>query len=715
MRKVVQDFKTGEIKLIETPEPLWRPGGVLVETLYSVISTGTERTTVETGKASLLGKASKRPDLVKKVIESAKRYGIKNTMRMVKEKLDVYRSMGYSSSGKVLVADEENEFNPGMHVACGGGFYAAHSEVVWVPNNLCVQVPDGVNMDEAAYTTIGSIALWGVRQSQAEIGEWGIVIGLGLVGMLTCKILKAAGVNVIGIDVNESRVEFARNSGIEFAYNRAQKGISEEIIYLTNGLGPDFSIITASTKSNDPLDFSTDILRDRGRIIVVGVSSLNVSRNKFYEKELVLKLSRSYGPGRYDPYYEELGHDYPPAYVRWTEKRNMQAFLGLLKEKKIALSDMITRRIPFDKARDAYSILLENKMQNFVSILLEYKGDYGREKHNETRRNAEPLASVNMGIIGAGKFARSFLLPFLQRESVGFDTVINEKTESSIKVKDRYGFRNASSSVKDITDNNKINLVVIATRHNTHGQFVIEALERNKAVYVEKPLTIYPEELDKIKELINNGKGFLMVGFNRRFAPLVRKIKYAIKDIKSPFIANYFINAGKLPGDSWIKIPDISGGRIVGEVCHFVDVFNFLSNSQVVRVYASALKTTKDDWDDNVSVVLEYGDGSRATIIYTSMPDYSIPKERMEIHKSGISAFLDNFKSLHVYSGGKKSGFKDNTVSKGHKEEMKALVNALKNGQPSPISFRDIYNVTLTTFKIRESMRTGKPIEVEEL
>src|SRR6266545_3654741 len=571
MKQVVQNFKTGHLFVDEVPSPAGSPGFVLVRNHYSLISAGTERSTVSTGKASLIGKARQRPDLVKQVMETFKKEGFLETLKRVRTKLETLKELGYSSAGTVVMSmDTNGAFKPGDRVACGGGGYASHSGFVSVPQNLVVKLPDSVPFDCAAFTTLGSIAIQGVRQADPRLGDFVCVIGLGLLGQITTQILRANGCQVFGIDTSAAMVELAAKTGCHCALTRNDSRLESEIDFFTEGRGFDSVIVTAATQTNDPVELATAILRQKGLIVIVGAVPMNIPREPhFYKKELELRISCSYGPGRYDYTYEEEGRDYPYGYVRWTENRNMAAFLKLLENKSVDVKPLITRVFDIEEGEKAYDIVLGKTQERCIAILLKYPETEERGHSTASTFSALPERSVGIGFIGAGSFAQKFLIPF-SRNYGAMCAVVTSRGTTAKSVREKFGFRSCSTETQTVLSEKEINAVFIATRHNTHAQLAIAALEAGKNVFVEKPLTICEQDLRRIAEVVRRQSACrLMVGFNRRFAPLARRAKDLFNGVSEPLLINYRINAGFIPKNHWIQTSE-GGGRILGEVCHFV-------------------------------------------------------------------------------------------------------------------------------------------------
>ena len=618
--------------------------------------------------------------------------------------------MGYSTSGTIIVSmDKNGMFKPGDRVACAGQDYASHAEIVAIPQNLVAKIPDNVTSEEAAFTTLGAIALQGIRQANPKLGEKVCVIGLGLLGQITCQLLKANGCNVFGIDLNEALVALAIKNSTSQALSRNDANLITACENFTNGYGFDSVIITAAAPSNDPIELSSEIVKKKGDIIIVGAVKMDIARDPyFYRKELNLKMSCSYGPGRYDVNYEENGQDYPFSYVRWTEQRNMEAFLNLLSQKEIDLKPLITHIFDITEAEKAYDIVVGKNKVPHLGLLLKYTtNDTKRETLKQF--NNSPVNLVNVGFIGAGSFAQSYLIPSAKSWGVSLDGVVTSKGITSKNVLNKFKFNFCSSNPDDILKKDNIDTVFIATHHNSHAELVINSIRANKNVFVEKPLAINPEQL---KEVIDNHSNFnkiVFVGFNRRFAPISEAIKKELKNIDEPLVINIRVNAGQIPKDHWTQQPEIGGGRIIGEVCHFVDLMQYFTDSEPIKVFAESINTgnVKITSEDNVAIVIKFEDGSIGNLTYVANGDKGLAKECIEVFGGGNVGIINDFRDGMIYRNGKKTTLKSS--GKGHKEEISAFLNAVKEGKMSPISFRSICLTTQTTFKILDSMHTGLP------
>lgn len=722
MYQLTQKLKNGEMKVLEVPQPAVGQGFLLVRNHYSLISAGTEGSTVKTARGSMLAKVKERPQQVKQVFDTLRSQGVTQTYRAVMKKLDAYSSLGYSTAGEVVeVADDVSGFRVGDLVACAG-LSAAHAEFVAVPVNLCVRLQPDADLKQAAYNTLGAIAMQGVRQADLRLGEWCAVVGMGLLGQLTALILRASGVNVVGIDIDQTMITLASSHCVDLGLLRNAPGIEGKIQQATGGLGCDAVIITAATASLDPINFAGAIARKRGTVVVVGAIPTGFERDPYYyRKELQVRMSCSYGPGRYDPAYEEKGHDYPAAYVRWTENRNMQAFQDLLYRKSIDVSYLTSHTFKLEHASRAYDMMMA-KTEPFVGILIEYG-----VQHERRSRPLIPLSSlqavsgrkssVGIGFIGAGSYAQSHLLPNIPRNSdIQLVGVMTATGTGSRSVADRYGFSLCSNSAEKVISHENVTAVFVATRHDSHAGYLLQALEAGRHVFVEKPLCLTEQELENIAVVRSKSgqersgaRPLLMVGYNRRYSPLSEYIR---EELGSGTMAiAYRINAGAIPADSWIQDRTVGGGRIIGEVCHFVDYCTYLNGSLPVSVYASAM-TSPDKLSDTVTITISYSNGSVATICYFANGDKGCPKEQVEIFANSCTAVLDDFKSVTLYTRGKKREKKLSSQDKGQAKCVKTFLEAIQCGAPDPIPFEELYTTSLVTFRIQESLRTGTMVRL---
>ena len=712
MKQLIQSFKTGELGLFEVPAPMCEENGALVQTTVSLVSAGTEKMLVDFAKKSMLAKAKDRPDLVKQVLDKMKKEGVRNTLEKVFTKLDTPIPLGYSSAGRVIkIGSNLSGINIGDRVACGGAGYANHSEINYIPKNLMVKIPNGVDDVDASFVTVGAIALQGVRQTDPKLGERVAIMGLGLLGQLAVQLLKANGCKVIGSDIDPDKMELALKLGADEVYHA--DNLIKKANEFSNGYGVDAVIIAASTSSNQPVIDAAEISRMRGRVVFLGMVGMDIPRNIYYKKELDLRLSMAYGPGRYDPEYEEKGNDYPFDLVRWTEQRNFEAFLGLIDEGKITPKEILTHKFDFDDAMDAYDLLEGKVKEKYLGIVLNYKRDIKLEDEKIVKRSDKAVSNntINVGLIGAGNFTKSIILPNLSKvagyELVGLCTATGVSASGTGK---KYNFKYITTNSDEIFKNKEVNSLFVTTRHNDHAKAVLKAIENSKHCFVEKPLCIYEEELENIAEAYD-GKSIVQVGFNRRFSPMIENMK---KNINGQVSINYRINAGIIPKDVWIQDRTIGGGRIIGEVCHFIDTCSYLTSSDVVSVFASSVQ--KDDKsipdEDNINIILNYANGSTATIGYFAFGDSTMPKEYIEVFANSVSIQMTDFRELLIYSCGKTKKVKSANQDKGFVNEFKAFKEAVKSGE-SAIEFNSIYNTTKTTFKILESLRTQGLVKID--
>lgn len=693
--------------------PALADGMVLVENKFSLISSGTERSTVKVAQSNLFGKAKHRPDLVAQVLQNIRKEGIKATYQKVRTKLDSLKALGYSTSGTVIMSLSKNDkLKAGDRVACAGQDYASHAEIVAVPQNLVVKIPDNVSFEEAAFTTLGAIAMQGVRQAEPRIGENVCVIGLGLLGQLTGQILKANGCNVFGIDISDSLVDLASHLSTHKALNRMDSNLIAASENFTRGIGFDSIIITAATASNDPVVLATEISRKKGKIIIVGAVKMDIPREPFfYKKEMELKISCSYGPGRYDVSYEEGGQDYPVPYVRWTEQRNMEAFLEVVSKGLVNLTKLITHVFDINQAEQAYDLVLGRNSAFHIGILLKYLDN---EKKFITAKHIShsPSSEINAGFIGAGSFAQSYLIPNVKAFGASLDTVVTSKGITSKNVGQKFGFNTCSTDINNVLDRDSINAIFIATPHVVHAEQVVKALQSKKYVFVEKPLAINEEELNTIistKEVHNYP---LMVGYNRRFSPLAIAVKKAFANASEPLVVNIRINAGFVAKEHWTQLSEIGAGRIIGEICHFVDLMQYFTDAEPQKVYADCISTdnSKLKSDDNISIIIKFSNGSIGNLTYVANGDKSLPKEHIEVFGASKVGVINDFRSGIVFGSNKQTNIR--LSGKGHQQEIEAFLQAVKSGGGSPIDFRSICLTSLTTFKILDSLRTGLPQEI---
>lgn len=703
MEQLTQQLKDGTMQWLEVPFPHLAPGTVLVRNHFSAISAGTEGKTVNDARLGYIAKARARKSEVNKVIKAARTYGLADTYKMVMNKLEAPSALGYSCAGEVIaVAADVQGFRLGDRVACAGGS-AVHAEVVAIPENLCAHIPQNVAFDEASMTTIAAIALQGIRLSDTQLGGNAVVIGLGVIGKMTMMMLRASGVTPIGIDIDDSQIESAQKLGFDYVYHRERLNLEKEIIALCDGNGTDAVIITAATGSLDPVNFAGKVARQKGKVVIVGNVPTGFERKEYYRKELDLRMSSSYGPGRYDRNYEEHGLDYPVGYVRWTENRNMKAVLGMLSSGAISFEPLVSHVFPYHQAQEAYDMIV-SRSQYFAGILLKYDAKKELKSEVSFKVKTPPADSdkVRASFVGAGSFAQNFLLPNLGQ--VTLQKVFTSRANNARNVASKYGFRAAVSDVRGILDDPDCNTVFIATRHNTHFEYTREALLAGKNVFVEKPLCFNEEELNEIMAVASSSKGRLMVGFNRRFSPAVDMIKSALKDNR-PMTLNYQINAGELPSDHWVHDPKVGGGRILGEACHFIDLAIYLTGSKVVEVKAAA-PGMGNGKEDNVAIVLKMANGAVAAVNYFSNGHPAVAKERLEIQQDGAFWQLEDFRKLRKNSLAKPVKIWTK-AQKGYAEELAAFTASVTNGTEAPIPLGDLHHSMWVTFKVLEQIRFG--------
>lgn len=701
MKQILQNFKTGETSLVESVIPVVKPGTVLIRTSGSVISLGTERMLVEFGQSNMIKKAFQQPEKVKQVIQKVKTDGLGSTLKAVSNKLDTPIKLGYSSVGIVeKVGSGVQGFEVNDRVVSNG----SHSEFNVVPSNLVAKIPDNVLDENAAYTVIAAIALQGIRLANPTLGETYVVLGLGLIGLITVQLLRANGVNVIGFDFDESKVELAQRYGAKtYAINENLDPV-KIVEGLTAGVGVDSVIITASTKSNAPAEQSPKMCRKRGKVILVGVSGLNFNRADFYEKEISFQVSCSYGPGRYEAEYEQKGMDYPIGFVRWTENRNFQAVLDLLSGKKLDFEALTTSRIPLEQSPELYrKITLSKDLGIYISYSKE--ADAGCSSISLVEKELKSSeGNINLAFIGGGNFAGGTLIPaFRSQEKVVFKEMVGQGGVGSHHQATKYGFQFISNDVdKSINDDHK-NTFVVATRHDSHFELTSKILGKGKNLFVEKPLVITLEEQEKLeKQLAHNGlKSIFTVGFNRRFSPLSVKTKELLGTIAGPVCIKIDVNGGFIPSNHWIHDPLIGGGRLVGEGCHFIDLSRFFAASRIVSSYV----LNSDELNrDSYVVSLKFENGSIASINYFSSGHKDVPKERVEIYGEGKCIVLDNFRSMHAYgfSNFKKLKLKDQ--DKGHSHLVEKFCEAIRNDGDLPIPLGELLEVSRTTLELASTL-----------
>ncbi|PID96413.1 MAG: oxidoreductase [Actinomycetales bacterium] len=727
MKQVAQNYRSGDLVLLDVPAPACLPGGVLVRTVHSLISTGTEMMKVGEARLSLLGKARARPDQVKKVLDSVAQQGPVAAYQKAMNKLDSYTPLGYSLCGEVVeVGAGVSEFSVGDIVACAGNEFALHAEVNWVPTNLCVRVPEGVSSEHAAFATVGAIAMQGVRQGEVQLGELACVVGLGLIGQIVVRLLTAAGVRVVGVDTVESRCRLAEQGGAIVAHGPDEDGVQKltnAIDAATDGMGADHVFLAAGGNSNGPVELAARISRDRGRIVDIGKTKLDLPWNDYYEKELDVRFSRSYGPGRYDDEYELKGRDYPIGYVRWTERRNLACFLDLLSSGSIDISALLSSIESIDDAVRVYERIRTGELAGVGFVFSYPPGPPALSATNaveggETQsavhtppvvRRGSATDKVRVGFIGAGNYASSMLLPHLAKnQRVELAAVATTKSLSSANAQTKFGFQRATTDSQELLKDDSLDVVFVVTRHDSHAQFVADALRAGKAVFVEKPLAVSEEQLQLVLDAIaETGNDRVMVGFNRRFSPLLSGMRRRFGSVDSPLTLRYLVNAGRLDSTSWYLDTAEQGSRFVGEGGHFIDTLSFWVGRDPLRVFAEG---TGDDSTMNVS--LHYPDGSLATITYATAGDSRFPKETLDVTGGGRNARMDNFTKATVWSRGKDTKRSVLGQDKGQQEQLRQFVDAIATGAPMPISCESLIATTRATIAAGESLARGELIRL---
>ncbi len=714
MKQVIESFDTGELTVSEVPPPQLRPRGILVRTAASLVSAGTERMVISFAEKNLLQKARERPDLVRQVVDKARREGIVTTMDSVRNRLKQPLALGYSSAGTVVeVGAEAPVFAVGDRVACAGSG-ASHAEMGFIPRNLAVKLPDSVSFEAGAFATLGAIAMQGIRQGEVVLGSKVAVIGLGLLGQLAVQMLKAAGCQVFGIDLSPQRVQLALQMGADGACT--SDAAEAQARSFTGGRGFDTVLITAATSSNKAIVQAGQIARDRAVVVAVGKVGMNIPHKLFYEKELSFRLSRSYGPGRYDPDYEEKGHDYPYSYVRWTEQRNMEAFLQLVADGAVQIEPLITHRFPIDDALKAYELITGEKDEPFLGVVL----TYDTERPLARRIELKPAAfasqpAIRVGMVGAGNFTNAALLPAMRGvDGVDLVSIVSGSGLSARSTGDRFGFASCASDLDELLRDERVNWLVITTRHNLHAAQAMAGLDAGKDVFVEKPLALNRAELASVMAAQQRSGRRLMVGFNRRFAPMVKEMRSFLAERRRPLVGIYRCNAGAIPPEHWTQDPAVGGGRIIGEACHFVDLLQYLVGAPPLEVYARAARTEQGIVEDEAILTLTFADGSVGTVIYAAGGDKSFSKERIEIIGDGRVAVLDDFRSLELIQQGKRrSQTKRMRTDKGHRGEWEALAEAVRSAAPTPISLEDLVAAHLAVFAAVESLRQGCAVTLD--
>ncbi|OPX97057.1 MAG: Alcohol dehydrogenase [Syntrophorhabdus sp. PtaB.Bin006] len=706
MKQLIQNLRTGETYREEVPVPKPARGQVLIKTRRSLVSLGTERMLVEFGQASLIRKAQQQPEKVRQVLDKIKSDGLMPTVDSVFRRLDEPLPLGYCNAGVVVETGKGvSEFRVGDRVSSNG----RHAEYVSVPENLVARIPDVVSDEEAVFTVIGSIGLQGIRLFQPTIGEHVVVIGLGLIGLITAQLLRANGCRVIGIDLEQQKLAMAKRFGC-FTVDPKESDVVTAVMEQTNNIGADGVIVTASAKSHEIISQAARMSRKRGRIVLVGVVGLKLNRADFYEKELSFQVSCSYGPGRYDENYEEMGQDYPIGFVRWTEKRNFESVLHAIAEGQLKVEPLITERVKFEDFQQIYRNIGESS--SIASIMVYQNSEQFDRTIPVTSREFSPGKSL--GIIGAGNFTKMTVLPALKQAGMPISYIASAGGLSGTYLARKYRIAKSTTDYEEILSSPQIGLVMITTRHNTHAKLVIDCLKAGKDVFVEKPLALTLEEFEQIRRAYKQGNNSLTVGFNRRFSPHVQAIKKALGDKPTPMNIVATMNAGAIPPSVWVHDPEIGGGRIIGEACHYIDLAVFLTGSLIEAVCMNALGPNPRENTDNVSILLRFASGSNGVINYFANGHKRYSKERLEIYSQERVAIIDNFRKTDAYGFSRFSGLKT-SIDKGHRAQFKVLTDRVTHGGGTLIPFAEIENVTLAAFAAMESLKRGEWVELRTI
>lgn len=712
MKQVVQNIRNGHIRRLEVPDPIAVPGHVVVANAVSLISAGTEKIARELAKKSLFQKARERPDQVRRVLEKMRQEGLLATLKQVRGRLEEPMPLGYSSAGIVLAVGQGVQgLRPGDRVASNG----PHAGVVSIPQHLCARIPHGVSYDQAAFAVLGAIALQGFRLSELSLGETALVIGLGLVGQLTVQILKAAGCRVIATDLDASKCDLALTLGADVARPNLE---AETIGELTEGLGVDGVLIAAATSSDRPIKLAGDAVRKKGRVVIVGAVGTRFPRTPFYLKEAEIVVSCSYGPGRYDPFYEDQGHDYPPPYVRWTEQRNLQGVLDLMGSGRVDVTSLITHRFDIEQVEEAYR-LIETGSEPFIGVLLRHsEGDPEPPVRRIELRASPASGRVGVGCVGAGTFAKSVLIPALQEaKDLDLRVLCSAGGLSAAAAGERFGFATVTTDAEAVFADPDVRAVFLATRHDLHGSQVLKGLRAGKHVFVEKPLALEVDEVLAIERQLAESTGagpLLMVGFNRRFSPAAHKVKEFFRDRSGPLTLSFRFNAGAIPADHWVHDPEVGGGRILGEACHAIDFLTFLAGSPPVRVFGESIggPNAPEITEDQCFLTLRHADGSVSSIGYLAGGDRAFPKERVEAFGGGRVAVIEDFRHVTMTVGGRTQRHRPFQQDKGHRAEVSAFARAIVEGGSAPIPWSELRSVSLATILAARSVREGVPFPI---
>ena len=713
MQQVLQNIRNGELTVQQVPAPMVRDGEVLIANRASVVSAGTEKMVLELSKKSLLGKARERPDHVRRVLEKVRNEGLLQTIQQVREKLDSPMTMGYSSAGVVLACGKGvQEYKPGDHIASNG----PHAEIVCVPKHLCARIPEGVSFEQGAFAVLGAIAMQGVRLTETNLGETVFVIGLGLVGQLAVGLLSAAGCHVIGTDLDASKCVLALKMGATVA----RPGISAaDVSAQSGGRGADSILITASTKSNGPIELAAASVRQKGRVVLVGVVGLEIDRRPFYFKEAEFVVSCSYGPGRYDTDYEDRGHDFPAAWVRWTEQRNIQAVLDLIGRGRLDVSPLISHRFSIDSAREAYN-LIEKGAEPYLGVVLQYSGAEpdGINRSIVLRSPTENNGQIGLGVLGAGNFARMVLLPAIERcESLAPRVLCSAGGVSAAHSGQKLGFERATTDEGEVFADDSVGAVISITQHDQHCRHVLRAIESRKPIFVEKPLCLSVDELNQIEEALRDAGDqapLIMVGFNRRFSPAAGMVRDFFQSVTEPLTVSFRFNAGAIPTEHWTQNEEVGGGRIIGEACHGIDLATYLCDSPPARVFAESIggPNAPEIVDDQCFITLRHANGSISNIAYLAGGDKAFPKDRVEVFGGGRVAVIDDFRSVTTCASGKTRTQKLKGQDKGHTAEIAAFAQAVTAGTIAPIPWSDLRAVSLASLLAVQSLREGMALDV---
>jgi predicted dehydrogenase/threonine dehydrogenase-like Zn-dependent dehydrogenase len=720
MLQIVQSVRNGELELKEVPPPALLPGGALVLTSASLISAGTEKVAIDNARKGLVSRVRERPELARQVISKIRSHGVTNTIQSVVSKLEQGTPLGYSAAGIVeQIGQEVRHLKVGDRVAIAGAQYANHAEVNYVPRNLIAPIPQSVSFEEAAYTTVASIAMQGVRLAGPELGELAVVSGLGLIGLITVQLLKANGCRVLGIDFAREKVELGLQLGLDDAVVLPDDDLHGAVDRFSKGRGADLTLITAATSSNQPIEIAGEITRRKGRVVVVGAVGLNIPRDVYYRKELDVKISMSYGPGRYDSSYEEGGLDYPYDYVRWTEQRNMEAVLDLMARGKLDVRSLTTHSFPFAQAPAAYE-LIHKGSEPYVGVLLKYDEKKTQERTVKTA-SAVPHTNkerLGIGFVGAGNYSSVHLLPHLKKNpEVQLLGLVSATGLSAKQKAEKFGFSYCGTDLNALLEDSSIDAVFIGTRHGTHADFTIRALDAGKHVFVEKPMVVDEEQLEAVKDayLRANQKRptGLMVGLNRRFSPLVTKLKEAFDERQAKQMI-YRVNSGRIPTSTWLHEPQEGGGMLVGEMCHFIDLMQFISGEIPTSVYARALTLDNQKFvdSDNLVIVISFNGGSVGTLCYNTVGSKALPKERLEVYGGGGVGVLDDFRILEITRGDKSHRIKSSSQDKGQEREVEETIKSFRNSGSAPIPFDELIMAMRVIFAARRSSLSGQTIEL---